>query len=84
MKQTFAASLRHCVRSYVRTINGRENAAPWSAISAVGAAQTIYRQRNVIERMLCHLKDWHRIATHFDRNIKSCMGAIALAAAAIW
>lgn len=34
--------------------------------------------------MLCHLKDWHRIATHFDRNIKSCMGAIALAAAAIW
>jgi transposase len=44
----------------------------------------IYRQRNVIERMFCRLKDWRRIATRFDRNLKSFMGAIALAAAVIW
>ena len=44
----------------------------------------IYRQRNVIERMFCRLKDWRRIATRFDRNLKSFMGAIAIAASVIW
>ncbi|MCA3720623.1 IS5 family transposase [Phenylobacterium sp.] len=43
----------------------------------------IYRQRNVIERMFRRLKDWRRIATRFDRNIKSFIGAIALAATVI-
>ena len=43
----------------------------------------IYRQRNVIERMFRRLKDWRRIATRFDRNIKSFIGAIALAATGI-
>jgi transposase len=46
--------------------------------------KTIYKQRNVIERMFCRLKDWRRIATRFDRNITTFMGAIALAAAVIW
>ncbi len=43
-----------------------------------------YKQRNVIERMFCRLKDWRRIHTRFDRNIKNFMAAIALAAAVIW
>ena len=46
--------------------------------------RTIYKQRNVIERMFCRLKDWRRIATRFDRNIKNFMAAVALAAAVIW
>lgn len=46
--------------------------------------KAIYKQRNVIERMFCRLKDWRRLATRFDRNIKNFMGAIALAAAVIW
>ena len=29
-------------------------------------------------------KDWRRIATRFDRNIKNFIAAIALAAAVIW
>ena len=44
----------------------------------------IYKQRNVIERMFCRLKDWRRLATRFDRNIKNFMAAIALVAAVIW
>lgn len=44
----------------------------------------IYKQRNVIERMFCRLKDWRRIATRFDRKIKTFMAAIAIAAAVIW
>ena len=46
--------------------------------------KTIYKQRNVIERMFCRLKDWRRIATRFDRNIKNFISAIALAATVIW
>ena len=46
--------------------------------------KTVYRQRNIIERMFCRLKDWRRIATRFDRNITNFIAAIALAAAVIW
>lgn len=44
----------------------------------------IYRQRNVIERMFCRIKDWRRVATRFDRNIKTFMATIAIAATVIW
>lgn len=46
--------------------------------------RAVYKQRKVIERMFCRLKDWRRLATRFDRNIKNFMGAVALAAAVIW
>jgi len=46
--------------------------------------KAIYKQRNIIERMFCRLKDWRRIATRYDRNIKNFMAAIALAATVIW
>lgn len=46
--------------------------------------KTVYRQRNIIERMFCRLKDWRRIATRFDRNITNFMAAVALAATVIW
>jgi transposase len=29
--------------------------------------ETAYRQRNLIERMFCRLKDWRRIATRYDK-----------------
>jgi transposase len=43
-----------------------------------------YKQRNVIERMFCRFKDWRRVAMRFDRNIKSFMATIAIAATVIW
>ena len=46
--------------------------------------KAIYKQRNIIERMFCRLKDWRRIATRFDRNIKNFKAALALAATVIW
>jgi transposase len=44
----------------------------------------IYKQRNVVERMFCRFKDWRRVATRYDRNIKTFMATIAIAAAVIW
>lgn len=44
----------------------------------------IYKQRNIIERMFCRLKDWRRVAMRFDRNLKTFMATIAIAATVIW
>ena len=44
----------------------------------------IYKQRNVVERMFCRFKDWRRVATRFDRNVKNFMATIAIAATVIW
>ncbi|MBU3920336.1 IS5 family transposase [Hyphomonas sp.] len=46
--------------------------------------KAIYRERNVIKRMFCRLKDWRRVATRFDLIITNFTAAIALAAAVIW
>jgi transposase len=45
---------------------------------------TIYKQRNVIERMFCRFKDWKRVATRFYRNVKNFIATIAIAATVIW
>jgi hypothetical protein len=34
--------------------------------------------------MFCRFKDWRRVAMRFDRNIKSFMATIAIAATVIW
>jgi transposase len=34
--------------------------------------------------MFGRVKDWRRVATHFDRNMKNFMAAIALGTAVIW
>ena len=44
----------------------------------------IYKQRNVVKRMFCRFKDWRRVATRYDRNIKTFMATIAIAATVIW
>jgi len=33
--------------------------------------KAIYKQRNVIERMLCRFKDWRQIAMRYELNIKN-------------
>ena len=37
----------------------------------------IFRQRNVVECVFCRFKDWRRVATRFDRNIKTFTATIA-------
>lgn len=50
----------------------------------IGHDRHIYRQRNVIERMFCRFKDWRRVATRFDRNIKTFLATLAIAAFVTW
>ena len=43
-----------------------------------------YRQRNLIERMFCRLKDRRRIATRCDKLASSFAATAAIAAVIIW
>jgi len=43
-----------------------------------------YRQRNLIERMFCRLKDFRRIATRYDKLARNFLAGALLAAIAIW
>lgn len=44
----------------------------------------LYRQRNLVERFFCNLKQFRRIATRFEKHAANFMAAVALASARIW
>jgi transposase len=46
--------------------------------------RTLYRQRNLIERMFARLKDYRRIATRYDKLARNFLAGAHIVAAAIW
>ncbi len=46
--------------------------------------ETAYRDRNLIERAFCRLKDWRRIATRYDKLAINFASAVTIAAIIIW
>lgn len=45
--------------------------------------ETAYRDRNLIERAFCRLKDWRGIATRYDKTARNFLAGICLAVAVI-
>ena len=43
-----------------------------------------YKERNLIERAFCKLKDWRRIATRYDKLAINFASTVAIAAVIIW
>ena len=43
-----------------------------------------YRQRNLVERLWCRLKDWRRIATRYDKLARNYLASVYLAAVLIY
>ena len=43
-----------------------------------------YRERNLVERMFCRLKDWRRIATRYDKRKDIFAASVYLAAIVTW
>ena len=43
-----------------------------------------YKQRNLIERMFCRLKDFRRIATRYDKRADTFLSAVLIAATLVW
>ena len=46
--------------------------------------KTAYRQRNLIERMFCRLKDFRRVATRYDKLASNFLAGVLLAATILW
>jgi transposase len=46
--------------------------------------QETYKDRNLIERVWCRIKDFRRIATRYDKLARNFASAVALAAVIIW
>ena len=46
--------------------------------------KTLYRARNVIERMFCRLKDFRRVATRYDKRADTYLAAVLIAATVTW
>lgn len=44
----------------------------------------LYKQRNLVERMFCRLKDFRRIATRYDKRADTFLAGVLIAAALIW
>ena len=44
----------------------------------------LYRQRNLVERYLCNLKQFRRIATRFEKLARNFLAAVALVSARLW
>ena len=47
-------------------------------------SKTIYRQRNMIERMFARLKDFRRIATRYDKLARNFLAGAMIAATVVW
>ena len=43
-----------------------------------------YRQRNLVERLWCRLKDWRRVATRYDKLARNYLAGVYLAALLIY
>jgi transposase len=43
-----------------------------------------YRERNIVERAICRLKDWRRVATRYDKLARNFRATVVLAAIFIW
>lgn len=46
--------------------------------------RSLYRERNLIERMFCRLKDFRRIATRYDKRADIFAASVYLAAITTW
>lgn len=44
----------------------------------------LYRQRNLVERYFCNLKQFRRVATRFEKLARNFLAAVALASARLW
>ena len=50
----------------------------------IGYNRRAYRERNLIERMFCRLKDFRRVATRYDKLARNFLAGAMIAAAIAW
>lgn len=65
---------------------GAEAAIPSTSQRTVRRSvdMAIYRQRNLVERYFCKLKQFRRVATRFDKLARNFLAAVLLASTRLW
>jgi transposase len=75
-------------RALVDMVRGRGGEAHIPTQSCVKLQRSVpadlYRQRNLVERFFCDLKQFRRIATRLEKHAATFMAALALASSRIW
>ena len=76
-----ANSLRHLLadqgtKAVIPSTMSRAQPIPYS--------KTIYRRRNLIERMFARLKDFRRIATRYHKLARNFLAGALIAATVVW
>lgn len=61
------------ITAVISPMPNRRRQPPFDAIA--------YRQRNLIERAFCKLKDWRAIATRYDKLAQNFLAGLCLSAA---
>ena len=46
--------------------------------------RTAYRERNVVERLINHLKQWRRIATRYEKRAANYLAMVTIVAILLW
>ncbi|HEV2269069.1 MAG TPA: transposase, partial [Steroidobacteraceae bacterium] len=64
------------VEPIIPSIRRRKPLIPYDAAA--------YRQRNLIERMFCRLKEFRRVATRYDKLARNFLATTPLAAVILW
>ena len=66
--------------------SGAEPAIPSTSQRTVRRSvdMAIYRQRNLVERFFCKLKNFRRVATRFDKLARNFLAAVLLASTRLW
>lgn len=85
---TLVADRGYDSKALVDFVNARGGAAHIPTQSRVRIQRSVdpdlYRQRNLVERFFCKLKQFRRIATRFEKHATNFLAAVALASARIW
>ncbi len=55
-----------------------------NAVKKAYCPKRLYRRRHKIENYFCRIKDWHRIATRYDKLSRNFLAAATLVGALYW
>ena len=74
---------------WIRTMIEKRDAAPNIAVKSnlkqrFCFSRSLYRERNRIERFFCHMKQFRRVATRYEKLAANYLAMLKLAAIRLW
>jgi transposase len=74
----------HRFREHIWSLGAQPAIPPQRHEAAVACPDWIYVNRHCVENLWGRLKEWHAIATRYEKTAQSFLGILCLAATADW